>query len=127
MYKIEITEIPAECDELRIVMCDDGFLRMTRDWKPEGWEEYVAERIADGANWEPDQHFFWPSENKMYLSRSSAQEKVDIVERWGGKARLLEAELSEFIPVEEANQRRKRARNAKTVERLRARIAELEG
>jgi hypothetical protein len=63
----------------------------------------------------------------MYLSRSSAQEKVDIVERWGGKARLLEAELSEFIPVEEANQRRKRARNAKTVERLRARIAELEG
>lgn len=127
MYKIEITHIPAECDPLRYYLVNENYAELRRNWKPEGWEEYVAERIAEGANWKPDQHFFWPSESKMYQSRSSAQEKVNIVRHWGGDARILEAELSEFIPIEEANRRRKQKRTQAQINRLLAKIAELEG
>lgn len=118
LYKIQITEVPTECDDLRYFIVHDNFVEKRREWKPEGWEDYVAERIAAGTNWKPDQHFFWPSEDKFYRSRSTAREKQLIVERWGGKAIILEAEVSEFIPVAEANKRRKIARLKAELERL---------
>lgn len=107
LYKILITEIPAACDSLRLVWDDEvqAFVR-SRDWKPAGWTEYVHERILDGANWSEDQHFFWPSEEKTYRSRSAAASKAAIVERWGGKAIILEAEVSAFIPSEQAKAQR---------------------
>jgi hypothetical protein len=110
LFKIEITNVPA--------------------WfgvgKPDGWEKYVAEMIEEGRNWQPDERFFWPSTDKFYRSRSSAAEKVAIVERWGGSARILEAEVSDFIPVAEANALRKRRRDNARIEKLRAKIREIE-
>lgn len=111
LYKMEITSVPAECDD---------------DWKPEGWAEFVAQEIERGRNWAPDESFFWPSEDKFYRSRSSATEKVAIVRRWGGDARVLEAEVGPFIPVAEMNARRKRNRDNVRIAKLRARIKAIE-
>lgn len=126
LYKILITEIPAACDDLRLVWNDDAqaYVR-SRDWKPAGWTEYVRERILDGANWSEDQHFFWPSQNKTYRSRSAAAEKVAIVERWGGKAIILEAEVSAFIPVAQAKAQRAYQRKLAQVEKAEAKAADL--
>lgn len=111
LYKIEITEKPAGSEEY--------------DWKPAGWEEFVAEQIEAGWTWIPERAFFWPSTEKFYRSRSSAADKVSIVERWGGKAIILEAEVGDFIPVSEANALRKRRRNNVRIEKLRAKIRQI--
>lgn len=112
LYKIEITSIPAGSEAY--------------DWKPAGWDEFVLSRIDEGAMWLPERAFFWPSTDRFYRSRSSAAEKVAIVERWGGTAIILEAEVGAFIPVSEANKLRKRRRDVARVERLRAEIARIE-
>lgn len=126
LYKILITEIPEACDSLRWVFDDDLQAHVrTRDWKPAGWTEYVYERILGGAKWDENQHFFWPSEEKTYRSRSAAADKVAIVERWGGKAIILEAEVSSFIPVTEANRRRQETRDRARAEKLRAKADQI--
>lgn len=121
LYKIEITSVPRESlIFIGDTEGDNGFIR-DEDWAPEGWAEHTAEMALAGHAWAQDSPaFFWPSEDKHYRSRSAAADKVAIVERWGGEARLLEAEVSSFIPVEEANRRRKAARDAKRAARLRA-------
>jgi len=123
MYKMEITKYP----DGAIYEWDEGAFDINEDWEPEGWQEYSEEKF--GA-YKP---FFWPKQNKLYQSRSAAQSKVDIVRRWGGEAIILEAELSEFIPVQEANKRRKQktllTRLEKAVDKaqnLRDQIAALE-
>lgn len=99
LYKIEITERPLVSlyerqwhDGTEI-----GYIRLSDDEMHAKWVEAFGD----------DESFYLPSETKLYRSRSSAQDKVRITERWGGKAVILEAEVSEFIPVAEANARRK--------------------
>ena len=116
MYKMEITKYP----DGAIYEWDEGAFDVNEDWEPEGWAEYSDNEFG---NYMP---FFWPSQSKIYRSRSSAQSKVDIVRMWGGEAVILEAELSEFVPIEVANARRKRARTSVRIEKLRQKIAELE-
>ena len=111
LYKMEITSVPAEFDD---------------DWWPEGWSEFVAQEIERGRRWSPDMPFFWPSEDKFYRSRSSAADKVAIVRRWGGEARILEAEVGPFIPVVEMNALRKRRRDNVRIAKLRAQIEAIE-
>jgi hypothetical protein len=99
LYRIEILQQP---ETVRVPVVWEphvlvGFTRLADDELHAQWvDEFGA-----------DKEYFNPSENKLYRSRSSARDKVKIVERWGGKARILEAEVSEFIPVEEANKRRR--------------------
>lgn len=126
LYKILITEVPEDCDSLRWVW-DDKFQAhvRSRDWKPAGWTEYVRERILDGAKWSEDQHFFWPSQDKTYRSRSTAAEKAAIVERWGGKAIILEADVSAFVPVKQAKAQRAYQRKLAQVEKAESRAEEL--
>jgi len=118
LYKIEILQspetvhVPVEWEPGIFV----GFTRLADDELHAQWvDEFGA-----------DKEYFNPSESKLYRSRSSARDKVRAVERWGGKARILEAEVSEFIPVEEANLRRKRERDQARIEKLRQKIAEIE-
>jgi len=126
LYKIEILERP------------ETYKVEREDYQGDGYTvEYVTYHLADlklRTEWElsgiGDERnhfsFFLPSENKIYRSRSSARDKVKAVERWGGKARILEAKVSEFIPVEKANLRRKRERDQRRIEKLQQKIAEIE-
>lgn len=114
LYRIEILQqpetvrVPVEWEPHVLV----GFTRLADDELHAQWvDEFGA-----------DKEYFNPSESKLYRSRSSARDKVKIVERWGGKARILEAEVSEFIPVEEANLRRKQQRAQQRIDKLRAEI-----
>lgn len=114
LYRIEILQqpetvrVPVEWEPHVLV----GFTRLADDELHAQWvDEFGA-----------DKEYFNPSENKLYRSRSSARDKVRAVERWGGKARILEAEVSEFIPVEEANLRRKQQRAQERIDKLRAEI-----
>ena len=114
LYRIEILQqpetvrVPVEWEPHVLV----GFTRLADDELHAQWvDEFGA-----------DKEYFNPSESKLYRSRSSARDKVRIVERWGGRARILEAEVSEFVPVEEANQRRKNERDQQRIRRLQDQI-----
>lgn len=129
LYKMEMTALP---DAAKMTVAGDWDIVESRygriweeladgfvvvqdpEWIPEGWGLHVA-----AMGWE-EGDFFWPAEHKHYRSRSSAVEKKSIVERWGGQAVILEAEVSAFVPVEEANMRRKMQRDAQRAEKLRA-------
>jgi hypothetical protein len=123
LYKIEIIHRPELTRELHEEYEGDGHTT-----------EYVTYHLADPKlrkEWEatgitgPDTHFhfFLPSETKLYRSRSSARAKQRIVERWGGMARILEAEVSEFIPSEDAKRKREIARLEERLEELKLREA----
>lgn len=114
LYKIEILQspetvrVPVEWEPHVLV----GFTRLADDELHAQWvDEFGA-----------DKEYFNPSESKLYRSRSSARDKVKAVERWGGRARILEAEVSEFVPIEEANQRRKNERNQARIRKLQDQI-----
>lgn len=99
-------------------------------WKPAGWVEHVDYMAGEGYQWAKDcieqgYRFFWPKTGQIYKSRASAQNTVDIIEQWGGEAVVLEC-TPEWVPVDEANRRRKQARNQVRIDKLRAKIAELE-
>jgi|SRR5690625_2796130 len=122
LYKIEILERPKTYTVEREDYQGDGYTveyvthHLVDDRLREKWE---LSGISDERSYF---NFFLPSENKIYRSRSSARDKVKAVERWGGQARILEAEVSEFIPVEEANQRRKNERNQARIRKLQDQI-----
>lgn len=78
--------------------------------EPEGWAEFCE------AKWGEYKPFFWPSTDKIFRSRSSAQARVDIINRWGGKAVLVEC-TPVWETVEAANARRKAARVQERIER----------
>lgn len=91
-----------------------------KGFTPQGWEEYAVEQwpnyeeVIDGVV-HYVKPFFWPSTDKVFRSRSAAQARVDLINRWGGNAVLVEC-TPEWLPVTEANRRRK-------VQAMQARIA----
>lgn len=131
LYKAVITDIPAEAkinfydlyssltpekmsaEEYGYSTWDDaGNMIQDPDWKPEGWEEFLEDRAKSRTQWaidliEDGYTFVWPKMGGMYKSRSSAVERARRAERWGATVTIMEAEVSEFIPVEVANARRK--------------------
>lgn len=117
LYKIEITRRPLV--SLFERKWPDGtyagYTRLRDDALHAKWVEVFGE----------EESFYNPSETKLYRSRSSAQEKVNIVERWGGSARILEAQVSEFVPVAEANRRRQEERDRVRAQKLRKKAAEI--
>lgn len=98
-------------------------------WIPDGWVEWVKEAASYGDRWavnkvdRNDYSFFWPSQDKIYRSRTSARDKQLIAQRWGAKAIILEAEVGEFVEVNEARNRRERERNIERARRLEAKAA----
>lgn len=117
LYKIEITRRPLVSTWER--QWPDGtcvgYTRLRDDVLHAKWVEIFGK----------EKSFYNPSEMKLYRSRSSAQEKVNIVESWGGSARILEAEVSEFVPVAEANRRRQEERDRVRAQKLRKKAAEI--
>ncbi|HJX77314.1 hypothetical protein [Glutamicibacter sp.] len=131
LYKAVITDIPSEAKvnfwkhfpELSAI--DDspeewGYstwdyaetLIQNPDWKPSGWAFFLDDRANSGTQWavdliEDDYKFVWPNMGGMFKSRSAARERAKRAERWGATVTIMEAEVSEFVPVAEANARRK--------------------
>lgn len=97
--------------------------------EPAGWAEYAREAWPVKPEHEvwPNGYkpFFWPKTDVPYKSRSSAQYRVDIINRWGGRAVVVEC-TPHWETVSAANQRRARERLQKSVDRKRAELAELE-
>lgn len=98
--------------------------------EPEGWREYALAAWPDGpreGEYWPNGYkpFFWPKTDVPYKSRSSAQARVDIINRWGGKAVVVECE-PEWVPVAEANRRRAQQRLHKRIDKKMRELAALE-
>lgn len=94
LYKYRITELPRYVDM-------------------EAWRAHAEEAWGD-----PGKEFFLPDEGKVFRSRSSARERVEIVRRWGGDAEVLECE-PQWIEVGEAARRRKASRDKQRADALR--------
>lgn len=100
--------------------------RLVREgWQPDGWEEYARVQWPAGIDLDC-QHFevapfFWPSTDRLYRSRSSAQARVDLITQWGGKAVVIESDLT-WRTVATANAERAAARKQKRLDRLYAEI-----
>ena len=75
--------------------------------EPEGWAEHCRQL------WGEHKPFFPPSDRPIYRSRSSAQARVNLINRWlgPGSAILVETE-TDWTPVTVANTRRAQARQA---------------
>lgn len=132
LYKIEITSVPEESLHEPYIHDDGETYRAPKPgWKPEGWEEYIDE-MADnwGQMWakrarDEDYNFFWPSEKRTYKTKESAESKAWAVRKWGGQAIVLEAEVGEFVDVEEVKRRQKEAKDLARAEKLRTKAHEL--
>lgn len=82
---------------------------------PEGWEAYCEEK------WGEYREFFGPSDSPVYRSRSAAQARVDLINRWfgDGAAVLMESE-PQWVSVADANRRRRLDRASQRAAKLRA-------
>lgn len=89
------------------------------DGAPEGWDQHCLDV------WGEPRPFFIPSDRTIYRSRSSAQARVNLINRWGGHAVLVEADV-DWVPVTEANRRRKSKRLYTKRTKLLMQAAELE-
>ena len=78
---------------------------------PAGWDAHCLEV------WGEPHEFFIPSDRPIYRSRSAAQNRVDLINRWGGNAVLVETE-TEWIPVSKANARRRNKSRMARLEKL---------
>lgn len=142
IYSFRITEYPSEatfwkpeedCPEWEIgravgekTESGQTFLQFVRDFEPEGWADYAREMWPE---WDPDggapyKPFFWPSQTKIWKSRSSAADRVRIVEQWGGKAEVLESEV-DWVTSEYAAKSRKLARMRERIDRKLAEAGDL--
>lgn len=147
LYKAEMTGFPPEAliwrHENEVPEWEAGFevAEETRKdgiwygfedptWEPEGWDEYVvANDLVDRRETERQGHtvymtFRWPSTERNYKSRSSAQDRVNLIEMWGGKAELLET-TTDWIPVSEANKRRRDKARCERIEKLAKKAAQI--
>lgn len=147
LYKAVITDIPAEAKvnfwkhfpELSAI--DDspeewGYstwdfaetLIQNPDWKPIGWEKFINEMAERGdCQWAVDlavdsYPFVWPNMGGMFQSRSAARARAKRAERWGATVTIMEAEVSEFVPVAEANARRKIQAMNERADRLQSKV-----
>lgn len=100
------------------VVTDDEWEFDGDDWlpepaAPEGWDDYCMER------WGESRDFYPPSDRKVYRSRSSAQARVDLINRWlgDGTAILVETETN-WMPTTEANKRRAARRAMQRIAKL---------
>lgn len=78
---------------------------------PKGWDAHCLEV------WGEPHRFFIPSDRPIYRSRSAAQNRVDLINRWGGNAFLVETE-TDWIPVSKANARRRNKARMDRVKKL---------
>lgn len=104
------------------------YLLVDDEWMPDGWQDYARQQWPDGITLDGKHYdevpFFWPSTDRLYRARSSAQARVDMITRWGGKAVVVESDLH-WRTVATANAERAEARKQKRIARLEAEIAKV--
>jgi len=134
LYKMQITSVPEEAI-LRVDIDHEAKTRtivFDSKWQPEGWREHVDDAIEfNDAFWakrakDDGYRFFWPKQDKVYLSRTTAVGRKNLVEFWGGKAIVLEAEVGEFIEAETAKRNRQLDRDIAKAGRLREKAEKLQ-
>lgn len=106
LYKAQ--DVTAECaddDANETVFWEDESPAPTTEAEgaPAGWDQHCIDV------WGGPHEFFIPSDRPIYRSRSSAQDRVNLINRWGGHAVLVETDTN-WTPVTVANQQRKKAR-----------------
>lgn len=112
----------------------DVFVIQQPGWEPAGWRDHVLrvreDQIAAGVEvdklWDADKKFSWPWSDRLFKSRSAAMARVNAIRRWGGTAELVEASLF-WETTKDANARRKAQRDQVRIQRLQAKIREIEG
>lgn len=82
---------------------------------PDGWTEFCDEM------WGEYKPFFFPKTGVPYRSRSAAQRRVDIINRWGGKAEVLVCEPV-WEPLEVVKKRRERERVTARIKKKQAEL-----
>lgn len=83
---------------------------------PDGWDAYSLER------WGEVRPFFFPSTKRVYLSRSAAQERADLIRRWGGTAEVIEC-TPRWQTVEHANRERQKHAISSRIQKLKDALA----
>ncbi|UOQ56048.1 hypothetical protein MUN78_10065 [Leucobacter allii] len=104
-------------------------LHEEEQYEPEGWREYALEAWPEKPEYEdwPNGYkpFFWPSTKRLYTTRKAAEGRRDLINRWGGNAVVVVAEI-DWIPLEEMDAKWKRERLLREREKIEAQLAELE-
>jgi hypothetical protein len=60
------------------------------DWAPEGWEPEPVMEAETGAWYEPP--FRWPAVGRLYLSRSAASRRADLLRSYGARVEVVRSE-----------------------------------
>lgn len=62
-------------------------------WQPENWGEERASLKRAGIMRPSETEFFWPAMDKVYMARSTAKKRADLLERYGAKATVVRSRL----------------------------------
>lgn len=62
-------------------------------WQPENWGEERASLKRAGIMRPEETDFFWPAMDKIYMSRSTAKKRVQLLERYGATASVVRSPL----------------------------------
>lgn len=112
---------------------DDDVLREMDEaehFEPEGWREYALEMWPDGpreGEYWPNGYkpFFWPSDKRLYTTRKAAEGRRDLINRWGGNAVVVVAEI-DWVPLDVMDARWKHEALLRKRDAVLAELGELE-
>lgn len=96
VWAVEVTAMPEGA------FTDDG--RPTPGWEPPNWAEERASLKRANLMRPEETEFFWPSMDKIYMSRSTAKKRADLLERYGATAHVVRSKLNWEDPRKPAPQ-----------------------
>lgn len=62
-------------------------------WAPENWTEEMASLKRAGIMRPEETDFFWPVMDKVYMARSTAKKRAELLERYGATASIVRSPL----------------------------------
>lgn len=86
-------------------------------WEPEGWLA-DPERLADWIEYHKDAKFFWPTDQKMWGTYRTAQQRARLLESYGASAKVVQSDPLHW-PSDEELREREIAKLQGQIERLR--------
>lgn len=116
LYTVAVTEMPEGAFD------DLGY--PVEGWQPEEWLS-DPDQFAWWTEKYGDTRFFWPKQDVLYRSRSSAQARANLFESYGAKAEVLVCEPA-WQSLADMRAEHSKARKDKRIAKLRAQIAEIE-
>lgn len=85
VWAVEVTAMPEGSTT------EDG--SFTPGWEPENWAEERASLKKAGLMRADEDEFFWPVMDKVYMSRSTAKKRADLLERYGATATAVRGHI----------------------------------